>query len=157
MKQVKRRLKEMPEEDRERFHDQLLAALDVAPEYMQRWAQEDEKFRVMGKQEVLQLRAAGWTVGSHSLTHRSIGMLRPDDMLEEIAGSKSKLELILSNKVLTFAYPYGEPIHIGAAAAVCKKAGYRYAFTTVPGSIATGDDPFMIKRIDYKEFCRDYL
>lgn len=158
MKQAKRRLKTMPEPDRRARHRALLEGLDVPPERIAAYAGQDEKYKTMSREEALELREAGWLIGSHTLTHRSVGWLSPTEAEEEIDGSKRMLDAILGHADPIFAYPYGEEVHFGEAApGLCRKAGYRYAFTTIPGDIASGDDPHRLKRVDYKEFVRGYL
>lgn len=158
MKAAKRRLKVLPEPARRDAHARLLEALGASPEGLRAAARGDERYATMGREEALALRAAGWTLGSHGLTHRTLGMLAREEAREEIAGSKASLEALLGGEAADFAYPYGEDAHVGERApALCRRARYRRAFTTVPGPIRPGDDPYRLKRVDYKEFVAGYL
>jgi len=158
MKRVKRALKAAPEPSRRVLHERLLAALAVPTARIRDRAAREARYRTMSKDEVLRLRGAGWPVGAHTLTHRTVGMLDDAEAEREIAGSKEMLERVLGGADPVFAYPYGEAAHIGARApAICRRAGYRYAFTTIPGDIAAGADPHLLARVDYKEFRAGYL
>lgn len=59
------------------------------------------------KEQILEMHAAGWEVGSHSMRHLDLTTLSPDDQRREIVGSKEKLEQLLGIDILTFAYPFG--------------------------------------------------
>lgn len=60
----------------------------------------------MDREQIRELHANGWEVGSHSLSHVDLTE-RPDRQMEEIIESRRRLETILSLPVLTFAYPFG--------------------------------------------------
>jgi peptidoglycan/xylan/chitin deacetylase (PgdA/CDA1 family) len=59
----------------------------------------------LSNDEMRELAAAGWEIGSHSLTHADL--TKSSDPIGEICTSKRELEKLLGQKVLTFAYPYG--------------------------------------------------
>lgn len=56
--------------------------------------------------QVRELAAAGWEVGSHSLTHADLSV-RSDLLYSEVRLSRLRLEEALGLPVQTFAYPYG--------------------------------------------------
>jgi peptidoglycan/xylan/chitin deacetylase (PgdA/CDA1 family) len=56
--------------------------------------------------QIKEMAAAGWEVGSHSLTHRDLTQ-NPDAQRGEIVESRKKLEAMLGVPILTFAYPFG--------------------------------------------------
>jgi peptidoglycan/xylan/chitin deacetylase (PgdA/CDA1 family) len=53
------------------------------------------------------LRTAGWEIGSHGLTHRSLEDLNGDDLAEEVSRSKEIIEAALGEPIHSFAYPFG--------------------------------------------------
>jgi len=57
-------------------------------------------------EEAQELYAAGWEIGSHSLSHTDLTKL-PDRQEEEIVESRRKLQNRLDVPILSFAYPYG--------------------------------------------------
>lgn len=87
-----------------------------------------DNFRMLDWEMVEEMRAAGFTVGSHTRTHPTLPR-EPDDVLEEeIAGSRRVLERRLGAPAHTFAYPDGR-FDARVVRAVAR-AGYRYAFNT---------------------------
>jgi peptidoglycan/xylan/chitin deacetylase (PgdA/CDA1 family) len=76
------------------------------------------------------LLAAGWEIGSHSLTHPGLDFLDAARARAEICESKLRLEDVLQTPVRGFAFPYGRfgRREIDLAC----EAGYEYAVTTVP-------------------------
>lgn len=62
----------------------------------------------MNATQIKEMAAAGWEVGSHSLSHPSLTAgLDPEVIRREIVESKTQLEAALGVPVLTFAYPFG--------------------------------------------------
>jgi peptidoglycan/xylan/chitin deacetylase (PgdA/CDA1 family) len=76
------------------------------------------------------LRAAGWEIGSHSLTHPGLDFLDASQARAEIRDSKLRLEDLLHTPIRGFAFPYGRfgRREIDLAC----EAGYEYAVTTLP-------------------------
>jgi peptidoglycan/xylan/chitin deacetylase (PgdA/CDA1 family) len=72
--------------------------------------------------QIKEMIAAGWEVGSHSLTHPNLQLADPGQLRAEIVDSKQKLESLLGVPVLTFAYPFGDVS--GAAVDYVRFAGY---------------------------------
>jgi peptidoglycan/xylan/chitin deacetylase (PgdA/CDA1 family) len=60
----------------------------------------------MTAEQIRQLYAAGWEIGSHGLSHTDL-TLRPDRQEDEIVQSRRQLESLLGVPVLSFAYPFG--------------------------------------------------
>jgi peptidoglycan/xylan/chitin deacetylase (PgdA/CDA1 family) len=74
-----------------------------------------------------EMRAAGITIGSHTLTHARLDREPRHIVREELAGSRRLLEEKLGGTIDSFAYPDGrfDAATVGATAL----AGYRYAYT----------------------------
>ena len=60
----------------------------------------------MDREEVRELYAAGWEIGSHSVSHLELPS-RPGKQEDEIVSSRRRLESYLDLPVLSFAYPFG--------------------------------------------------
>lgn len=153
MKAVKALLKVMPEDDRRRCHAELLDRLGVDAKaghdaaHGERWAVIDPA----GYQRLL---AAGWTLGGHTRSHRTLAALGRDDLESEIAGSRTDLAqcLGLDGDDLPFAYPYGRPEHVGdAAPRAVRDAGFACAFTTEPARLDPGSDRYRLPRLEAHE------
>jgi peptidoglycan/xylan/chitin deacetylase (PgdA/CDA1 family) len=85
----------------------------------------------MSVDQIREMAAAGWEVGSHSISHPiNFLALDPAAMRAEIVGSRQKLMDLLGLPILTFAYPFGE--NSDAAVDYVHYAGY------IAGMGATG-------------------
>jgi peptidoglycan/xylan/chitin deacetylase (PgdA/CDA1 family) len=60
----------------------------------------------MNVDQIHALNAAGWEIGSHSLSHVDL-TTRPDRQGDEIVESRRKLQSLLGAPVMSFAYPFG--------------------------------------------------
>ncbi|MBE0591761.1 MAG: polysaccharide deacetylase family protein, partial [Gemmatimonadales bacterium] len=101
----------------------------------------------MDWQDVRQLAADGFEIGSHTVHHADLGKVRGDEAYREITDSKSRLESELQREVTLFAYPYGGRPHLDEAnRALVRKAGYACCVSAFGGSVRSGTDPFRIRR-----------
>lgn len=75
-------------------------------------------------EELKEMIAAGWEIGSHSYTHADL-TLNHDSAGYEIGQSKSDLKAALSTDIQTFAYPFGkiDPASAGKVIAYGYRAG----------------------------------
>ncbi|MDQ3003910.1 MAG: polysaccharide deacetylase family protein [Chloroflexota bacterium] len=60
----------------------------------------------MNAEQIRALYAAGWEIGSHSISHVDL-TVRTDRQRDEIVDSRAKLQSLLGLPILTFAYPFG--------------------------------------------------
>ncbi|MGB6975232.1 MAG: polysaccharide deacetylase family protein [Terracidiphilus sp.] len=81
--------------------------------------------------QIREMQRCGVEFGSHTLSHPWLPSLSYANLHREVTDSKHKLEDLLGVEVSTFAYPYGG-VDRRVRAAVAR-AGYRLAFTTLPG------------------------
>jgi peptidoglycan/xylan/chitin deacetylase (PgdA/CDA1 family) len=82
------------------------------------------------------LAAAGWEIGSHTLTHPHLTRLDDDALRDELVRSRAICEERLGGPCTTLAYPYGDvDARVVAAAAA---AGYRAA-ASLPGRMGSRD------------------
>jgi len=148
---VKRQLKTVKEDLRLLAHKVILDRLGVTPEQCRR-AALDDKHRMLDADGLLQLSAAGWSIGSHSRSHRTLSHLNNDELQAEIATSREELERALGLAVTLFAYPYGGPEHVGdQAPRIVAASGYRYALTAQPGAVGPDTDCFLVPRVSFDE------
>ena len=108
-------------------------------------------FSLMSMQQVRELHENGIAIGSHSVTHRSLGRIGPMEVAEEVRESKARLEDWISSPVTSFAYPFGTQADFSPAiATILAEAGYATAFTSQHGAIGVGGaglHPLMLPRI----------
>lgn len=89
---------------------------------------------------------SGVAIGSHTINHKKLAELAPEELVSEIETSKNCLEDILGKPVQHFAYPYG--IFDDNVRQVVIDAGYTSACSTVSGFNRKGQDIFAIRRIE---------
>lgn len=89
------------------------------------------------------------TVGSHTVTHRYLPDLSPDEVREELAGSKKILEQGLGRPVEFVSYPVGG--FNSDIRRMARDAGYEAAFTTNRGRNLWQKDLFALKRVKMTE------
>lgn len=98
--------------------------------------------------EVRGMQSTPWLeIGCHSLTHRVLKGLPPDDLSRQTAGAKRRMEDHLRKPVPLFAYPFGS---FGSwdrkTLSAVEQAGFQGAFTSVFGLTTARAHPFLLRR-----------
>jgi peptidoglycan/xylan/chitin deacetylase (PgdA/CDA1 family) len=112
----------------------------------------------LGPQKVRALVDFGMEVGSHTITHRDLGELGPDEVTWELAVSQNRIEALVPDyQVRSFALPYGsyvaDPSLLRGGYAASEDLTYAYeAVVTLgarpaPSPFSAGFDPFSIPRV----------
>lgn len=99
-------------------------------------------------EQILELRSAGFEIGSHGMTHTPLPGLGTQHLKEEILRSKRNIEDLLGEAIFTFSYPYGlldEQVQRAA-----KEAGFDYACGVYTGPAQFGKNYFDIRRLAIK-------
>ena len=106
-------------------------------------------YRPLSWDAVRLLAASGVEFGAHTKTHPILSALTDrEELRDEIAGSKARIESELDRPVLHFCYPNGKMRDIGhAAAESVRAAGMRTAVTAEPGLNQVHQDAFLLHRI----------
>jgi len=99
--------------------------------------------RMLTLAELRDLQAAGWEIGSHTLSHPRLSDLDEAAQRREILESKARLEDLLGTPVGSLAYPYG--LYDATTLRVAEEAGYTHAVTTAKRG--GSDSPFAIPRM----------
>lgn len=98
--------------------------------------------------ELARLAERGVTIGSHAVSHRSLGRMSAAAAREEIESSKRELEQRLGRRVAAFAYPYGTRADYGPALAeLLHGAGYACGFTSQHGATRRGAERYALPRV----------
>lgn len=96
---------------------------------------------------VLRLRDAGWTIGSHGITHGILSRMPDDVASQELARSREAISRRIDAPVDVLAYPFGTPGKVSKRTHVlASEAGYRAAFMAVTGGLSRDMDRFSIPR-----------
>jgi len=84
-------------------------------------------------------------VASHGLKHQHLPDLDDKEACKEFELSKLNLEGLINDKVVSFAYPYGD--YGDREEALAYEAGYDFAIGTVNGPLKLTDNYYAIRRI----------
>lgn len=112
----------------------------------------------LGPQKVRALVDLGMEVGSHTITHRDLGELGPDEVAWELAVSQNRIEALVPDyQVRSFALPYGsyvaDPSLLRGGYVESEDLAYEYeAVVTLgarpaPSPFSAGFNPFAIPRV----------
>jgi peptidoglycan/xylan/chitin deacetylase (PgdA/CDA1 family) len=95
-----------------------------------------------------EIAAAGFPIGSHSVTHSRLADQDDGAAAREIVDSKRHLEDEIGVEVRDFAAPYGAPgvDFRERDVIVARRAGYRSFVSTRRAAMHAGDDPYAICR-----------
>lgn len=98
--------------------------------------------------QIREMQKYGIEFGSHTLSHPNLSDVSGEQLRREVRDSKLRLEDALGVEVTSFAYPYGG-VDRRVRSAVAE-AGYKLAFTTLPG-VNWWNDPLTQRRADVNE------
>lgn len=99
----------------------------------------------LSREEILEMDANGIEFGSHTVNHKLLDQLAPEEVKYEVEESKRQIENLLQKPCKTFAYPAGR--YSSFAQSVIAKAGHIAAFSTVYGPTDRAD-LFALNRIE---------
>lgn len=102
---------------------------------------------MLTREHISEMIASGLVeVGAHSLLHPMLPFCTEDQMKIEVGDSKEKLEALLGSRIDSFAYPFGK--YTSKALEVAQSSGYKAAVTTHDGFVKTGDNLYLLKRVN---------
>ncbi len=93
------------------------------------------------------------TLGAHTISHRSLGLLDDIEAEREMIASAERVETITGQRPFTIAYPYGDaqaatPRDFALAA----RLGFSVGVTTRPGTLTAGQLPTALPRVSLNGF-----
>ena len=100
---------------------------------------------LMDDDQILEMKDAGFEIGSHSMTHPDLTRLSERRARKEIFQSKEILEDLLDSPVISFAYPFGSANSVMER--LVKEAGYDYGCGVYSGPPRFAHDKYDIRRI----------
>jgi peptidoglycan/xylan/chitin deacetylase (PgdA/CDA1 family) len=105
---------------------------------------------VLTADQLRELHAAGWVIGSHTVSHLDLSAVPSGHVGHELRESKRILQEVLDEEIGYLAYPYG---HFTAdVAAAARGAGYQAAFATIKGLNDRGVDRFALRRVNVRRW-----
>ncbi len=155
LKAIKSELKTMDESEREKAHQAFMNALGVTRNMLNDELNRAQRFKLLTLSNCRDLIASGWTIGAHSLTHRTLSKLSLDQARLEIAQSQIELSDILGIKVDSFAYPYGDHAHISTELSHYARSLFDKVFTTTKDEQMPGRPD--LGRWDIKPFMKEFF
>jgi FAD synthase len=83
----------------------------------------------LDQKDLEKMKEMGMSIGSHGVSHFLFSRL--DDIIKESSQDKF-LEELNKKEIISFAYPFGDPISFNEAANSVLKKKYQYICTTIP-------------------------
>lgn len=100
---------------------------------------------LLGWEALSRLASEGVSLGAHGRTHARLPGLSPDRLIDELAGSKARIEGETGNTVRAFAYPYGAADRKSVEAV---RREFAVACTAELGVLSAAEDPHQLPRLD---------
>lgn len=118
---------------------------DCIGDYANWMGERQQETRMLDTEQLKKMAESGMEIASHTCSHPDLSSMIYDRQLEEMKSSKQKLEALLQNDVVSFAYPFGKYSKKSIEAA--RSAGYSIACTTSSGSLQPEANPMLLPRI----------
>lgn len=138
-------MKTVPQAEKQIYVDNLpiLLGVSIPTGFFQRLMMDWNQVREMQK--------GGIEFGAHTVHHPILTRVSLEEVRDEVAGSKSRIEDELGQTVLGFAYPNGQAADLNEdIAKIVADSGIRAAFTLLNGPSSQGEvkrNPYAIRRI----------
>jgi peptidoglycan/xylan/chitin deacetylase (PgdA/CDA1 family) len=84
-------------------------------------------------------------IGSHTVSHVSLGKLSEARQEQELRDSKHDLEEIAGREISSFSYPNG--VHSATTGRVAARLGFELACTSSAGVVSAGANPYFLPRL----------
>lgn len=96
-------------------------------------------------EHIRELRAAGATIGFHTVGHYDLRTLDDVELQRELTQGRTALSSLAGQQVLSLAYPHGKADARIAQAA--RDAGFLHGFTGRAAAVRPDDDPLLLGRV----------
>jgi peptidoglycan/xylan/chitin deacetylase (PgdA/CDA1 family) len=104
--------------------------------------------RALSWEEVRSLAEAGVEMGAHGINHANLARLNRQAALDEIQGSKQRIEEETHRPVNYFAYPFGPRSSFSdETKGLVRESGFLMAYTNIMGFNHDKSDPYALRRI----------
>lgn len=153
LREIKKRLKRLPEERRLKLHQSVLERLGVTQEECANYARSSEKYRTLSWDRLRELHQQGWTIGSHTCSHSTLSQLEQAAVKSELEDSLTAIRNQIGTADVPFAYPNGTLLDIGfTGAQTVFETGYSCGWTTIHPAEAreAWDNRYMLPRVTFR-------
>jgi peptidoglycan/xylan/chitin deacetylase (PgdA/CDA1 family) len=100
--------------------------------------------RICSAGQLVELHSCGIEIGSHTVSHRPLPSIAPQEIETEFTDSRKHLEDVLSTPVRSLAYPYGA--FTADCVRLAETCGYASAVSTVIGKNGRSANRFALRR-----------
>jgi len=100
---------------------------------------------LMSDEHILDIRAEGFEIGAHTMSHLMLTELSKTEIKEEVLNSKASIEKLLGEEIFSFAYPYGA-LDQKVYDVICR-SGFKFACGAFSSPPRFGDDWLNIHRL----------
>ncbi len=130
-------------------HEEAVAYLNRIREYdSSDFENKVELFRFLSWEEIRELRANGFEIGSHTVEHPILTQIPSNRLTRELEESKRVIEENLDCRCPYFAYPNGGSDDISATVlAAVTEAGYNFAFCVTGQLNCRTTEPLLMDRV----------
>ncbi|PYO02273.1 MAG: carbohydrate esterase family protein [Candidatus Rokuibacteriota bacterium] len=140
-------LKHAPDREREQALADIRRRLGLAAEPIARGNDE-----MLTWEMVAEMRSAGLSIGSHTVSHKILTRIDLDEAQWEIEESRRRIEKHLGESIRHFAYPNGTSHDWNAETqTLVRQSGFESACTTVKGTNPPGADLHALRRLDIND------
>ena len=129
--------------------------LDWDEQLLSQFRENKSDWLPLSRQMLLDISERGYSVGSHTKSHPDLTQVEESVAVEELKGSKQRLEEILAKPVTSFSYPFGEELNERVKDLV-KAAGYKVAVRAMGTGSTLDSDFFELGRMPI-EGCDSFL
>lgn len=128
----------------------------VGSDHVAWWdAKQSIRSEWMSWDEVRALRAWGFELGAHTITHADCGRMTAAEAMQEIVGSKARLEAEVGSPIAHFAYPYGGRDQMtDENRSIVETAGFACCLAAHGGAVDASTSPFNLKRVPVSSWYR---
>ena len=106
------------------------------------------RFGLLTRAELLEVVAAGMTIGAHTMSHPMLSQAPQELARAEVAGSRTILESVLQKPVWALAYPFGDAQSVAPKdVTLAEQAGYTAAFLNFGGGLGADLPRFAMPRL----------
>jgi peptidoglycan/xylan/chitin deacetylase (PgdA/CDA1 family) len=108
---------------------------------------ENRSGTYMDWKEIKELQESGFSIGSHTMSHRSLGSLDLDEAHRELQNSLERIRSELNTQEVGLSYPYGTMRDFNSLiASKAESSGYSYAVSAINGMNGAGSDIYRLRR-----------
>lgn len=135
--QIIQEIKHLDSEQRIKYTDYITSFSDNLPTNL-----------MLTSEQLIELKQGGMEIGGHTVTHPIMAKISAEQLQQEIADNKKKLETLIQTVIYVFAYPNGKPgqDYLLNQIQVVKDNGYQAAVSTQWGVANKNSDYYQLPR-----------